>query len=138
MSAHGASPGATWQGAEMVGAFLGRRETLIPLLDVQEDLVGTLLDRHPHPIARFMELGSGNGAMSELVLSHRPDAEAVLVDFSELMLAGVGERLGDAAEHQVAWLAEVGFEQAQVHFKWAEACVFGAVKPTGGERDEGD
>lgn len=258
MSGHGASraatPGATWQGADMVDAFLRRRETVIPMIDVQEALIGTLLDRHPHPIARFLDLGSGNGAMSELVLAHRPDAEAVLVDFSEPMLAGVGERLGDphgrwrtvrgdlsqgswrsqlpgssydaavsglaihhlpperkralfaelfellapgglfvnldyvlvrgtlaglfneqmvanamdaereradehaahreaetvrrqladdgvgdedlpdTAEDQVAWLAEVGFEQAEVHFKWAEAAVFGAVKPSGGEQ----
>lgn len=253
MSAGGGAPGATWQGVEMVDAFLRRRETLIPMIDVQEQLVGTLLDRHPHPIARFLDLGSGDGAMSELVLTRRPRAEAVLVDFSEPMLAGVGERLGDpagrwttvradlsspawraglpagsydaavsalaihhlpperkralfaelsqllspgglfvnldyvlvrgplaglfdeqmvanamhaereragehaahreaeevrrqlvddgvgdedipdTAEDQVSWLTDAGFEQAEVHFKWAEASVFGAVKPTGGE-----
>jgi tRNA (cmo5U34)-methyltransferase len=253
VSADGASPGATWQGADMVDAFLRRRETLIPMIDVQEALIGTLLDRHPHPIERFLDLGSGNGAMSELVLSRRPDAEAVLVDFSEPMLASVGERLGDpggrwqavrgdlaepdwrarlaggsfgaaisglaihhlppqrkralfgelfellapgglfvnldyvlvhgplaglfneqmvanamhaereragehaarheaeevrrqladdgvgdedipdTAEDQVAWLSDAGFEQAEVHFKWAEASVFGAVKPSGEE-----
>ncbi len=247
------SPGATWQGADMADAFLRRRETVIPLLDVQEALIGTLLDRHPHPIERFLDLGSGDGAMSQLVLAHRPGAEAVLVDFSEPMLTGVGERLGDparrwsavrgdlsdpgwrdglpggpfgaavsglaihhlpaarkralfaevfellapgglfvnleyvlvrgvlaglfneqmvanamrverdragehaahraaeevrrrladdgvgdedlpdTAEDQVAWLRQVGFEQAEVHFKWAEAAVFGAVKPNGGE-----
>ena len=26
-----------------------------------------------------------------------------------------------------------GFEEAEVHFKWAEAAVFGASKPAGGE-----
>jgi tRNA (cmo5U34)-methyltransferase len=244
------APGATWQGADMVGAFLRRRDTLIPLLDVQQELVGTLLERHPHPIARFLDLGAGNGAMSELVLAHRPAAQAVLVDFSEPMLAAVGERLGesqgrwravrgdlstpgwrqalpagtydaavsglaihhlpaerkralfaevfallspgglfvnldfvlvhgalqglfheqmvqnavraeherggdlaaeqarheldedgvgdqdvpDTAEDQVAWLTAAGFAQAEVHFKWAEAAVFGAVKPTGGDQ----
>ncbi len=254
MSARGASPGATWQGAEMVDAFLRRRETVIPLLDVQEALIGTLLDRHPHPIECFVDLGSGDGAMSALVLAHRPGAEAVLVDFSEPMLAGVSRRLEDSAgrwrtvrgdlsqpdwrsglpdggygaavsglaihhlpparkralfaelfellqpgglfvnldyvlvrgalaglfneqmvanamrveharagehaghraaeevrrqladdgvgdedlpdtaEDQVAWLAQAGFQQAEVHFKWAEAAVFGAVKPSGGEQ----
>jgi tRNA (cmo5U34)-methyltransferase len=246
-------PGASWQGAEQVDAYLRRRETVIPMIDVQEALTGSLLDRHPHPIERFLDLGSGDGAMSALVLAHRPDAQAVLVDFSEPMLAGVGDRLGerdgrwrtvrgdlsqpawrsalprgaygaavsglaihhlppgrkralfgeifallapgglfvnldyvlvhgtlkglfneqmvanamhverghagehaahreaeavrrqladdgvgdedlpDTAEDQVAWLSGAGFEQAEVHFKWAEAAVFGAVKPTGGE-----
>ena len=247
----GSAPGATWQGADMVDAFLRRRERIIPLLDVQQALIGTLLDRHPGPVARFLDLGSGNGAMSQLVLSHRPGAEAVLVDFSEPMLAGVEERLHgsagswrlvrgdlsspawrdrlpagpydaavsglaihhlprerkralfaelfellapgglfvnldfvlvrgtlaglfdeqmvanamlaereragehaahreaeevrrqladdgvgdedlpDTAEEQVAWLAQVGFERSELHFKWAEAAVFGAVKPAG-------
>ena len=86
-AARRAPPGATWQGAEKVDAFLRRRETVIPMIDVQEELIGTLLDRHPHPIARFLDLGSGDGAMSELVLARRPGAEAVLVDFSEPMLA---------------------------------------------------
>jgi tRNA (cmo5U34)-methyltransferase len=253
VSARAAAPGATWQGADMVDAFLRRRETLIPMIDVQEALIATLLDRHPHPIERFLDLGSGNGAMSELVLSRRAGAEAVLVDFSEPMLAGVAQRLGDpagrwravrgdlsdpgwraglphgpygavvsglaihhlppgrkralfaeilellapdglfvnldyvlvrgplaglfdeqmvanavqaererggehaahreaeevrrqlvddgvgdedipdTAEDQVAWLAQAGFEQAELHFKWAEAAVFGAVRPSGGE-----
>jgi tRNA (cmo5U34)-methyltransferase len=48
---------------------------------------------------------------------------------------GVGdEDIPDTAEDQVAWLGDVGFERAEVHFKWAESAVFGAVKPTGVER----
>jgi len=259
-SAHvspGARPGASWQGAELVDAFLRRRATIVPMIDAQEALIGTLLERHPHPIERFLDLGSGDGAMSQLVLSHRPRAEAVLVDFSEPMLAGVGERLDDpngrwrtvrgdlsdpgwraglpggrygaavsglaihhlpaerkrtlfaeifqllepgglfvnldyvlvhgtlaglfndqmvvnamhaereragehaahreadevrrqltddgvgdedlpdTAEDQIAWLAAAGFDQAEVHFKWAEAAVFGAVKPTGAAGEPG-
>ncbi len=240
------APGATWQGEEMVSAYLRRRESMIPMLDVQEELIARLLQRHPRPIARFLDLGCGDGAMSQLVLSCRPEAEAVLVDFSEPMLEGAARRLGDGrwsavrgdlsdpswhaelargsfgavvsglaihhlppaakralfaatfallepgglfvnldyvlvegplrglfdermvelaaeaeharhgdraaqdvrralsedgvgdedlpdtAEEQVRWLAEAGFEQAEVHFKWAEAAVFGGCKPTGG------
>jgi tRNA (cmo5U34)-methyltransferase len=239
----GASPGATWKHAEIVDAFLSERQTLMPLLDVQEDLVRRLLARHPHPAARFLDLGAGDGAMSELVLSLQPQAEAVLVDFSEPMLERAGRRLAggaarwqsvrgdlsdpawraglpagsygaavsafaihhlpsarkrtlfaelyallepgalfvnmdytlvegplrgvweeqmianavraererdgrrsqeeverelpndddddrpDRAEDQVQWLCDAGFEQAEVHFKWAEAAVFGAIKP---------
>jgi SAM-dependent methyltransferase len=244
----GTSPGATWQRPELVSAFLGERSTIMPLLDVQEDIVRRLLDRHPRAIGRFLDLGAGAGAMSELVLSQRPEAEAVLVDFSAPMLEQVQRRLAaregkwqivhgdlsdpawreglaaggfgaavsafaihhlpaarkralfgelhellepggifinmdytlidgplrglwdeqmlsnairaererggsrseqeverdladdgdddrpDRVEDQVAWLGEVGFARAEVYFKWAEAAVFGAVKPGGGER----
>jgi ubiquinone/menaquinone biosynthesis C-methylase UbiE len=237
-----ASPGATWQRPELVGSFLSERTTLMPLLDVQEDLVRRLLTRHPHAVRRFLDVGSGDGAMSELVLSRHPQAEAVLVDFSppmlehaELRLAGVDarwqivrgdlseptwagalpagsydaavsgfaihhlpaarkralfgelyellapgamfvnmdyvaiegplrglwddemlanavraerERGGsrseseleelfddgeddrpDSVEDQLRWLSEAGFADTEVHFKWAEAAVFGAIKP---------
>jgi trans-aconitate methyltransferase len=150
------SPGATWQGSEIVSAFLGERETLMPMLAVQEDLVRRLLARHPHTVTRFLDIGSGDGAMSELLLSLKPQAEAVLVDFSEPTLEGAERRLAggparwqtvrgdlsddgdddrpDSAEDQVRWLLDAGFERAEVHFKWAEAAVFGAIKPAGGER----
>jgi ubiquinone/menaquinone biosynthesis C-methylase UbiE len=243
-----APPGATWQRPELVSAFLSERKTLMPLLDVQEDLLRRLIERHPHPIARFLDLGAGDGAMSELVLSLRPEADAVLVDFSTPMLEQAERRLAggqaawrivrgdlsdpgwssglpaggygaaisafaihhlpsarkralfgelyellepgamfvnmdytlidgllrglwdeqmlanavraererggsrseeeverdlvddgdddrpDRAEDQVRWLRDAGFEQAEVHFKWAEAAVFGAVKPGKGDR----
>jgi ubiquinone/menaquinone biosynthesis C-methylase UbiE len=242
----GRSPGATWQRPELVGAFLRERKTLMPLLDVQEDLLRHLLDRHPHPVGRFLDLGSGDGAMSELLLSLKPEAEAVLVDFSEPMLEGAERRLArsaarwqlvradlsdptwakelsavsygaavsafsihhlpgarkrdlfaelyrllepgamfvnmdyvsihgplqglwdeqmranavraererggsrsaeelerefddgdddrpDSAEDQVHWLRDAGFGQAEIHFKWAEAAIFGAIKPAGAD-----
>jgi ubiquinone/menaquinone biosynthesis C-methylase UbiE len=235
-----ASPGSHWQSAELVGAFLDQRQQLLPLIDVQEDLVRRLFERHPHRPRRFIDLGAGDGAMSQLVLSVVPDAEAVLVDFSEPMLDRAGERLGDAswslaradlstpswrdalpderygaavssyaihhlpaerkralfaevfellepgamfvnldvvqirgplaglfdeemianaqaargeghdehaheplddededrpdpAESQIAWLRDAGFEDVELHFKWAEGAIFGAVKPLMGE-----
>jgi len=243
-----ASPGAHWQRPELVSAFLSERKTLMPLLDVQEDVVRRLLSRHAHSAGRFLDLGCGDGAMSELVLSLQPHAEAVLVDFSEPMLEGAERRLADSTarwqivrgdlsdpgwraglpagsyggavsafaihhlpaarkralfgelaellepgamfvnmdyvrtrgalqglwdeqmlanalqaerarggsrseaelerdlfddsdedrpdttEDQVLWLRDAGFADVEVHFKWAEAAIFGAVKPAGGER----
>jgi ubiquinone/menaquinone biosynthesis C-methylase UbiE len=241
------SPGATWQQPELVSAFLSERKVVMPLLEVQEDLLRRLLKRHQHPVARFLDLGAGDGAMSELVLSLNPRAEAVLVDFSEPMLARAEDRLAggsarwrivrsdlsdpswhaslsaggygaavsafaihhlpaarkralfaelyellepgaiflnmdyvaidgplrglwdeqmlanalraererggerseaelrdlfdddeddrpDTTEDQVSWLREAGFEQVEVNFKWAEAAIFGAVKPPAGGR----
>jgi hypothetical protein len=35
----------------------------------------------------------------------------------------------DPLEDQLAWLHEAGFGNVEVHFKWAEGAIFGAVKP---------
>jgi tRNA (cmo5U34)-methyltransferase len=86
--------GGAWQQASLVDEFLEVRQQVLPLLGVQEQLVGRILERRDRPIARFLDVGSGDGAMSELVLDVVPSAEAVLVDYSEPMLAGAERRLG--------------------------------------------
>lgn len=82
-----------WQQPELVSEFLDQRATLLPLLDVQEDLIRRLFARHDHPLARFLDIGAGDGAMSQLLLALAPAADAVLVDYSEPMLARARERL---------------------------------------------
>jgi tRNA (cmo5U34)-methyltransferase len=238
-----ATPGAHWQSEDLAASFAERRRILIPLLDVQEDVLRRLLDRHGRPIARFVDLGCGAGAVSELVLGCLPDAEGVLVDFSEPMLARAGVNLvgyagrwqavrgdlndpawrealpagrydaivsglaihhlpperkrplfaevyellepgglfvnmdyvaidgplqgvfdeqmlanavqaeresggtrheheldleddddrPDTVEDQLRWLRDAGFEQVEVHFKWAEAAIYGGARPVKGD-----
>ena len=246
MSGPQAARTPAWQRRDLVSMFLRERSAVLPLLDVQEDVVRRLLERNAHSFTRFIDVGGGDGAMTELVLSLRPEAEAVLVDFSEPMLEGARKRLAghpgrwqlvhadlsdpgwraglpagpygaavsalaihhltsqrkralfgelhellepgaifvnmdhvsidgpmrgvweeqmlanalhaehrrggsrsaqeieqelfdddeddrpDSVEEQVRWLREAGFEQVEVNFKWAEAAIFGAVKPGGG------
>jgi tRNA (cmo5U34)-methyltransferase len=246
MSAERTARTPAWQRPDLVSTFLRERRTVLPLLEVQEDVVRRLLERNAHPFTRFIDVGGGDGAMTELVLSLRPEAQAVLVDFSEPMLQGARKRLAaypdrwqlvqadlahaawraslpsgsygaavsalaihhltsarkralfgelhellepgaifvnmdhvaidgpmrgvweeqmvtnavhaehrrggsrsaqeieqelfdddeddrpDGVEEQVSWLREAGFEQVEVNFKWAEAAIFGAVKPGGG------
>lgn len=97
MSAHAGA----WQRPELVSEFLDQRATVLPLLDVQEDLIARLFTRHAHPIARFLDLGAGDGAATRLLLDVAPRAQAVLVDYSLAMLARARERLsGSAAEWQ--------------------------------------
>ena len=40
-------------------------------------------------------------------------------------------------EDQLRWLRDAGFEQVEVHFKWAEAAIFGGVKPDERRRSSG-
>jgi SAM-dependent methyltransferase len=91
-----AQPGAAWREPELVTSYLDRRQILLPMIDVQEELIERLLSRYERPIARFLDLGCGDGAMAELVLRCLDRAQAVLVDFSEPMLARVAERLDGA------------------------------------------
>jgi len=230
---------AAWQQAEVATSFLERRRSLLPLLEVQEELIAVLLTRGGRQVRRLIDLGAGDGAMTALAFRHSPGAQAVLVDFSEPMLERAGARFGvsdgrlrsvrgdlrdaawvsalpdgepfdlaisglaihhldserkralfcevfellgpggmflnmdivavdgplqglfreqmllnarraagaaghegphrvefdgdedrpDSAENQLGWLREAGFEQAETHFKWAEAAILGAVKP---------
>jgi tRNA (cmo5U34)-methyltransferase len=89
----GRPPGRAWQRPDLANSFLDSRRTLIPLLEIQEDLIRRLLLRHDRPVRRFLDVGSGDGAMSELVLSVAPESEAVLVDFSRPMLERAHRRL---------------------------------------------
>jgi tRNA (cmo5U34)-methyltransferase len=235
------SPGAAWQQPELVASYAERRRILVPLLDVQEDVLARLLARNERQVKRFLDLGAGAGGVSELVLSTQPGCEGVLVDFSEPMLERAATHLAaydgrwqavrgdlndpawpqalpggrydavvsglaihhipaerkralfaeafellepgglfvnmdyvsiegplrglfdeemrakavdhehasggtrsaeevdieddddrpDSVADQLRWLREAGFEQVEVHFKWAEAAVYGGARPKG-------
>jgi tRNA (cmo5U34)-methyltransferase len=107
------SPGAVWQGADTAGWYLDQREARLPLIDVQEDVIRRLFERHGRGVERFVDLGAGDGALSRLMLSVFPHAEAVLVDFSEPMLAGVSQRLSGRGRWQIvrADLSEPAWQQ---------------------------
>jgi tRNA (cmo5U34)-methyltransferase len=87
------SGGSVWQQEDVVEGFIGDRRNLIPLFDVQEGLVRRLLTRGDRRIARFCDLGAGDGGFAEVVMDEFPRATGVLVDFSEPMLAAAEQRL---------------------------------------------
>ena len=89
-------PGAAWQQEHVVEAYIDERRTLLPLFDVQENLVRRLLTRHGRRIDRFLDLGAGDGGFAELVTQLFPHATGVLVDFSDPMLAAAEQRRVDA------------------------------------------
>jgi tRNA (cmo5U34)-methyltransferase len=86
--------GLAWQGERLVDDFLRDRQRLLPLIDVQEALAETALRRHGRVVRRFVDIGAGDGASSWLVRAVFPDAEGILVDYSEPMLARAEGRLG--------------------------------------------
>ncbi|HTA32072.1 MAG TPA: methyltransferase [Solirubrobacteraceae bacterium] len=102
----GAAPGAAWQQPELVDTFLSERKQLLPMLDVQEALIERLFKRSDRPLRRFIDIGAGDGAMTRLLRGIERSAEAVLVDYSEPMLARAEQRLGAAGG--AGWLAVRG------------------------------
>lgn len=240
------TPGAHWQHEELAASFADRRRILIPLLELQENVIVRLFSRSEHPVERFLDVGAGAGAMSELMLGAGgagSESHGVLVDFSQPMLdraavnlagyagrwqAFTGDLNGpswrdalpggrydavvsglaihhlprerkpalfaeilellepggmfvnmdyvaihgplrglfdeemlanavraeresggtrheheldveddddrpDTVEDQLRWLREAGFEEVEVHFKWAEAAIFGGMRPVKGD-----
>jgi tRNA (cmo5U34)-methyltransferase len=87
------TPGAAWHQEHVVTGFIDDRRKLIPLFDVQEDLVRRLMTRGGRKVRRFCDLGAGDGGFTELVLDTFPGSTGVLVDFSEPMLAAAEQRL---------------------------------------------
>jgi tRNA (cmo5U34)-methyltransferase len=86
-------PGEVWQQEEVVTGFIDERRKLIPLLDVQEDLVRRLITRGGRHVRRFVDLGAGDGGFAEMLLDLYPESSGVLVDFSGPMLAAAKQRL---------------------------------------------
>src|SRR5947207_3822242 len=86
-------PGAAWQQENVVTGFIDDRRKLIPLFDVQEELVKRLIARGGRQIRRFVDLGAGDGGFAELILDLYPESRGVLVDFSQPMLTAARERL---------------------------------------------
>lgn len=87
------TPGGVWQQQGVVDGFIDSRRRLIPLFDVQEELVRRLMTRGDRRIGRFCDLGAGDGGFAELVLDAFPESTGLLVDFSEPMLAAAQQRL---------------------------------------------
>jgi len=119
-AASAAAPGAHWQREQLVASFAERRRVLIPLLELQEDVVARLFARGERPVRRFLDVGAGAGAMSELMLASSPasspqgeagtcspgrESSGVLVDFSQPMLARAAV---DLARYAGRWQAVTG------------------------------
>jgi SAM-dependent methyltransferase len=86
------TPGAAWQHDHVVEAYIDERRTLLPLFDVQVELVRRLLTRGERKVERFLDLGAGDGGFAELITDLFPGSTGVLVDFSGPMLAAAETR----------------------------------------------
>jgi len=107
------TPGAggyEWKTAEHVDRYTARLQALTA--ERKAGFAGILGELPPDteiPL-RIVDLGAGDGAVAELVLDTYPRAEAVLVDFSPVMMEKGGERMlrfGDRYRYET-WDMNVG------------------------------
>lgn len=82
-----------WQSDELVKKWLGGVRSATPLQRERLDVMLRLLAANGRPIARFLDLGCGDGMLGATILSHWPNARGVFLDFSEGMLAAAREKL---------------------------------------------
>jgi tRNA (cmo5U34)-methyltransferase len=85
-----------WQNPEVARNFLEGVRGGIPYAADQLAIMLRLLAANERPLERFIDLGSGAGAVAGAVLTAFPEAQAILVDFSEPMLEQARAKLTGA------------------------------------------
>ena len=68
-------------------------------------------------------------AANAVALEHEHGGSRSDEEVEREILADDSDDQPDSAEDQLRWLREAGFEPVELLFKWAEAAIFGAVKP---------
>jgi len=94
-----------WQQPDLVRTFLEEVRGGVPYAADQVAVALRVIGADGAPVHRIADLGCGGGATARAILLQHPDAEAVLVDFSEPMMAAARSAL---AAHRPAPVFIVG------------------------------
>ncbi|HEX2944987.1 MAG TPA: class I SAM-dependent methyltransferase [Clostridia bacterium] len=84
-----------WKEKALADRFLSGVRGALPLAKEQFDVVLKLIEMNRKPVRSFLDLGSGDGIMSSVILSAYPEAKGVLLDISEYMIAAAREKLDE-------------------------------------------
>lgn len=103
-----------WQSNELAKKWLSGVRSAIPMQRERLDVMLRLLQANGRPIARFLDIGCGDGVLGAAVLTRWPAAHGVFLDFSESMLAAAKDKLADGGHDFLlvdygdsAWTARV-------------------------------
>jgi tRNA (cmo5U34)-methyltransferase len=81
-----------WKASSLTAAYLEGVRGSIPLAREQIDIMLRLIAARGQPVNSFLDLGCGDGVLSAAILQRFPQAQGVLVDFSEPMLEAARKR----------------------------------------------
>lgn len=101
-------PADVWKSESLTRTFLDGVRGGIPFAAEQIDAMLRVIDARGEPVRRFADLGCGSGVLARAVLSRHPGSLAVLVDFSEPMLAEARRALSDQHPAPRFVLADLG------------------------------
>jgi SAM-dependent methyltransferase len=83
---------AVWKTSALASVYLEGVRGAIPLAEEQLDVMTRLLAACGRPVRSFLDIGCGDGVLSEAVLRRFGGARGVLLDFSEPMLEAAARR----------------------------------------------
>src|SRR5438874_6590421 len=75
-----------WKSSSLAQVYLEDVRGAIPLAQEQIDIMLRLIAACGRPVRTFLDMGCGDGVLSAAILQRFPEAEGVLIDFSEPML----------------------------------------------------
>ncbi len=96
-----------WQGDGTVRYYLDSVRGAIPFAAEQVAIVLRMVERGRQPMARFLDVGCGDGFLGAVMLGVYPQATGVLVDFSAPMLQAARERLAGLPSAPVVVVADL-------------------------------
>jgi SAM-dependent methyltransferase len=82
-----------WQDPEVVRSFVDEVRGGVPYGAEQIAIMLRVVASSGRPVRRLLDLGCGSGVIAQALLAQHPGARAVLVDFSEPMLARARQEL---------------------------------------------
>lgn len=109
---------AIWKSAVVTKDFLEGMRGAIPLAAEQLAVMVRIIQAARPDLENFLDLGCGDGVLAQAVLAHYPDANGVLLDFSEPMIEAAQHKLATCKENLTFLVQDYGLPQ------WLEA-----VKP---------
>lgn len=101
-----------WQRPELVQTFINEVRGGVPYAADQIAVMLRVIAAGGAPVRRIVDLGCGSGVTARAILAQHPEATAVLVDFSEPMMAAARQELAGhrpAPVFVVADLADPGW-----------------------------
>jgi len=81
-----------WKNPRVVESFLDSRRRAIPFGEEQIDIMIRIITGATKSVKSFVDLGCGDGILSQVILAEYPEASGILIDYSESMLNAAKDR----------------------------------------------
>jgi trans-aconitate methyltransferase len=84
-----------WKNQAIVDNFITNTRKAIPFGGEQLDIMLRLISKSQPRVNKFIDLGCGDGILSQTILTHYPDAQGLLLDYSSSMIEAANKRMGN-------------------------------------------